>query len=156
MPNHCHNRVTISCDQDHIEDFNKVKQIFESYESEDSTIFGQIIPEPNWDEIPNENGEYSKMETMTLANGEVVDTCKRWSNGNQDDRWYSWRIAHWDTKWDLYDLEWQDSDEDYMTVSFNTAWSPAESICHRLREDYPDLHISWFYDEPGMEFAGYL
>ena len=156
MPNHCHNRVTISCDESYREDFNKVKQIFDSYESEDSTIFGQIIPEPNWDEIPNENGEYSKMETMTLSNGEVVDTCKRWSDGRQDDRWYSWRIAHWDTKWDLYDLDWEDEDDCYMNVTFNTAWSPPESICYKLRELYPDLSISWFYDEPGMEFAGYL
>ena len=25
-----------------------------------------------------------------------------------------------------------------------------------LKEKYPDVSISWFYDEPGMEFAGYL
>ena len=117
MPNHCHNRVTISCDQDHIEEFNKVVTILKS-----DDVFGQIIPEPNWDEIPNENGEFSKVRQMTLANGEVVDTCKEWSNGKQDDRWYSWRVAHWDTKWDLYDLDWEDSDDCYMSVTFNTAW----------------------------------
>tara|TARA_B100000427_G_scaffold110472_1_gene91609 strand:- start:628 stop:1083 length:456 start_codon:yes stop_codon:yes gene_type:complete len=151
MPNHCHNRVTISCDQDHIEEFNKVVTILKSDE-----VFGQIIPEPNWDEIPNENGEFSKMQEMTLANGEVVATCKQWSDGSQDDRWYSWRIAHWGTKWDLYDRDVTEDEEDVFEVTFDTAWSPPEEICASLRSDYPDLHISWFYDEPGMEFAGYL
>ena len=23
-------------------------------------------------------------------------------------------------------------------------------------DEFPDVSISWFYDEPGMEFAGYL
>ena len=26
----------------------------------------------------------------------------------------------------------------------------------KIKEDFPDVGISWFYDEPGMEFAGYL
>ena len=41
-------------------------------------------------------------------------------------------------------------------VEFNTAWSPPEAICSALREQYPDVSISWFYDEPGCEIAGYL
>ena len=39
---------------------------------------------------------------------------------------------------------------------FDTAWAPPEPICYRLREMFKDLHFSWFYDEPGMETAGYL
>ena len=29
-------------------------------------------------------------------------------------------------------------------------------IYDKIKEDFPDVGISWFYDEPGMEFAGYL
>ena len=43
-----------------------------------------------------------------------------------------------------------------LEINFNTAWSPPESICHKLREMFPDVSISWFYDEEGMEVAGYL
>ena len=49
-----------------------------------------------------------------------------------------------------------DEDPDQFEVEFNTAWSPPEAICHALREQYPDVSISWFYDEPGCEIAGYL
>ena len=37
-----------------------------------------------------------------------------------------------------------------------TAWSPPYGIFDKIKEDFPDVGISWFYDEPGMEFAGYL
>ena len=43
-----------------------------------------------------------------------------------------------------------------FTAEFETAWSPPESICHKLRELFPNVSISWFYDEPGMQVAGYL
>ena len=41
-------------------------------------------------------------------------------------------------------------------MEFDTAWAPPEEICYRLREMFQDLTISWFYDEPGMQTAGYL
>ena len=75
-----------------------------------------------------------------------------------DDRWYNWRVQNWGTKWDISekDIEWSDDHEDYAQFSFDTAWSPPEGIVSALREKFPELSISWFYDEPGMEFAGYL
>ena len=78
------------------------------------------------------------------------------STGQSDDRWYDWRIHNWDTKWDAYDVSVDDDDPDHLEVTFNTAWSPPEAICHKIREDYPDVSVSWFYDEPGCEIAGYL
>ena len=41
-------------------------------------------------------------------------------------------------------------------MQFQTAWAPASGIFDKIKEDYPDVAISWFYDEPGMEYAGYL
>ena len=41
-------------------------------------------------------------------------------------------------------------------VEFETAWCPPEEVCNAIREQYDDLSISWFYDEPGCEIAGYL
>ena len=47
-------------------------------------------------------------------------------------------------------------DDEQLEMEFETAWAPPEPICYRLREMFKDLTISWFYDEPGMQTAGYL
>ena len=49
-----------------------------------------------------------------------------------------------------------DDDPEAVEIEFNTAWSPPEAICNEIREQYPDVSVSWFYDEPGCEIAGYL
>ena len=49
-----------------------------------------------------------------------------------------------------------DEESGYAEFGFNTAWGPADGIYRKITEDFPDVSISWFYDEPGMEFAGYL
>ena len=142
MPNHCHNRVTFY--SANTEAVAKLKQIFE-----DENCFTQIIPEPDWPNTPNKNGELPvKHEDPWLT--------YRWSDGTQDDRWYDWRVMNWDTKWDAYDVVVTDDDPESVEIEFNTAWSPPEAICSAIREQYPDVSVSWFYDEPGCEIAGYL
>mgnify|MGYP003326111234 CR=1 FL=1 len=47
------------------------------------------------------------------------------------------------------------ADDEQLELTFSTAWSPPEGIIDKLREKYPDLSFSCFYDEPGMEVAGY-
>ena len=68
----------------------------------------------------------------------------------------SWRLHHWDTKWEAYDKELEDVDEDTFRVTFNTAWSPPEAIYAKIRETFSELYVTWFFDEPGMEIAGYF
>ena len=142
MPNHCHNRVTVYSANTH--DVAKIKQMFE-----DENCFTQIIPEPDWPNTPNDKGELPvKHEDPWLT--------YRFADGKADERWYDWRVQNWDTKWDCYDVVVTDDDPECTEIEFNTAWSPPEAICHALREQYPDVSISWFYDEPGCELAGYL
>ena len=96
--------------------------------------------------------------------GEVIDEEQPFrsglrfkSTGVMDDRWYNWRVHNWGTKWDAYTMEIDDTDMPHgFEVNFETAWSPPEEICNAIREQYDDLSISWFYDEPGCEIAGYL
>ena len=158
MPNHCHNRVTVySANTD---DVAKIKQIFE-----DENCFGQIIPEPDWLNTPIMTNEVNRSPLYEPRGkvGElpqyVEDPWRRLvfkSTGRADDRGYDWRLANWDTKWDAYDVVVTDDDPECTEIEFNTAWSPPEAICSALREQYPDVSISWFYDEPGCEIAGYL
>jgi hypothetical protein len=56
---------------------------------------------------------------------------------------------------DIEEERYKDELESFQ-ANFDTAWSPPEAICHALREMFPDVSISWFFDEPGMEVAGYL
>ena len=165
MPNHCHNRVTFyahhSDSGDSEKQIAKIKKIFE-----DENVFTQIIPEPDWINTPlmsKDVQKYSWDKPLGKV-GELpqyVDTAygqslRFRSTDKQDDRWYDWRVQNWDTKWDAYDVVVTDDDPENLEVEFNTAWSPPEAICHELREQYPDVSISWFYDEPGCEIAGYL
>ena len=105
--------------------------------------------------------ETSKLETDNVQSIENSDEPMKGlhfaSTGCQDDRWYNWRVQNWGTKWDCYSLEIDDSDMPHgFEVQFETAWSPPEEICNAIRDQYDDLSISWFYDEPGCEVAGYL
>ena len=163
MPNWCNNRLTVS--GDNTEQIAKVKSYFES-----DSPFAEIYPEPNWSEIPlaeddleslgrkrGEVGELPEYVEMKNPDGKVIHKGYEFkSTGSQDDRWYNWRNHHWDTKWDIGDVEWGSDEDDFFVCHFDTAWSPPEEICHALREKFPDLGIEWFYDEPGMQVAGYL
>ena len=156
MPNHCHNRVTIygsgNDTEETREQIAKLKEIFEG-----ESIFTQIIPEPDWANTPLMSSDVTKygqdrgkLGELPMPDGTFQSTDRR------DDRWYDWRLQNWDTKWDAYDVHITDDDPDQLEVEFDTAWSPPEAICNEIREQYPDLAISWFFDEPGCEIAGYL
>ena len=157
MPNHCYNRVTFYSSNE--EEVAKLKKIFE-----DENCFGQIIPEPDWANTPLTSSDVQgivydrgKVGELPVITKQTYGDSYRFKSTNQvDDRWYDWRIQNWDTKWDCYDVSIDDDDPEQLEVSFNTAWSPPEAICNKIREDYPDVSVSWFYDEPGCEIAGYL
>ena len=162
MPNHSHNRVTFYSSGNDTDEsraqIEKIRKIFD-----DENVFTQIIPEPDWANTPLMTSDLKRFGNDRGKVGElpqyVEDYAKRLvfkSTGHADDRWYDWRVHHWDTKWDAYDVEVIDEDHDCVEIQFNTAWSPPEAICEALREQYPDVSVSWFFDEPGCEIAGYL
>ena len=154
MPNHCYNRVTFfspTGEADSLVAIEKLKQIFE-----DEKVFGQIIAEPDWANMPLLTDQEKSFGRIRGNLGELPVDGRFQSTGQADDRWYDWRIMNWDTKWDAYDVSVDDDDPENLEISFNTAWSPPEAICDQIREDYPEIAVSWFYDEPGAEIAGYL
>ena len=164
MPNHCHNRVTFYPSGNNtassLDQIETIKDIFTG-----ESVFTQIIPEPDWHETPLMSSDMPKYE-WDKAKGKVgelpqyvEDPWRRLvfkSTGQADDRWYDWRVINWDTKWDAYDVCVTDDDPENVEIEFNTAWSPPEPICAAIRDQYPDVSVSWFYDEPGCEIAGYL
>ena len=147
MHNWCHNRVTAYGNEDKIEE---VKKIFES-----KTPFNDIFPMPDFKTIPNEKGELPKLEQMKNPDGSILWETYNFPDGRNDDRWYDWRLQHWDTKWEASEVEIELDDSEILRVEFDTAWSPPEGVMEKLREKFPDVSFQCFYDEPGCESAGY-
>ena len=151
MPNWCYNRITIYGDEKTEAKLKEIEQIFESKQP-----FNEIYPIPDFKNIPNEKGELPVLRRELNKDGSVFYETYDFPDGKNDDRWYHWNIQNWGTKWDACHVEIDYCDESQIEMRFDTAWSPPEPICAKLREMFKDIHISWFYDEPGMEFAGYL
>lgn len=150
MPNWCDNRVTISSNT---EDDSQFKELVAKFQVE--RPFNEIYPKPDFTKIPNSKGELPIKEVHKNDKGEIVCETFNFPDGKNDDRWYHWCIDNWGTKWDVNVVE-SEVDEGYAEFEFQTAWAPASGIFDKIKEDYPDVAISWFYDEPGMEIAGYL
>ena len=148
MPNWCHNRVTFSADDE--QDAAKLKSIFES-----ETPFNEIIPAPDWKNTPNSKGELPVYKEMKHPDGSVAWGTYNFPDGTTDDRWYNWNINNLGVKWDIGKQE-VDDDGGWFELEFETPWGPPNEIYDRLVELFPDVGITWFYDEPGMQFAGYL
>ena len=64
-------------------------------------------------------------------------------------------IDNWGTKWEADVTGFEVQDYDTLEIEFQTAWSPPEGVVRKLREKFPELSFSCFYDEPGAEIAGY-
>ena len=131
MPNWCYNRVEIyGADAEKIAD---------KIASEETPFdFAKIIPEPDYDKI------------------EVEPTFEKEDSDFRMPTWWDWRVQNWGTKWNSSECEVTIMDDAQVEFTFNTAWGPPEPIIHKLRELYPDVGITAFYDEPGMELAGYI
>ena len=128
MPNWCENRVSIYCSDEDI-----LKEFVDTFMPKGYLDFERIVP---------------------LGLGTNEDGTPKWD--------YKTAVSKWGTKWQLCE---EDADNTHITddsidMSFDTAWGPPEGIYHAIDSWFEskdaDFSISWFYDEPGMQFAGYL
>ena len=140
MPNWCYNRVEV-----YIEDEEELKRWKETVESKESKFdFNKIVPMPK---------ELLDIDKSKLTKAESKKLIKKYGA----DHWYRWCVDNWGCKWSVEVGEDEvDDNGDYIQYTFDTAWGPPDEIFYALRKKFPDVSISWFYDEPGMQFAGYL
>ena len=142
MPNWCRNRVTVYGNE---EEVSKVVYIFESKD----TVFGKIIPSPDWKNIPNEDGELPVVvEHKNPKTGEVsLVTTEFPKRKRNDDRWYEWNIANWGTKWNSCNTEIVDDTDNILSYRFETAWDCPREIAGALlrmkKTILKDIEISW-------------
>jgi len=150
MPNWCENRVRLSDNGDNSEQFDKLVKLLDGPDP-----FNSIFPRPDFTKIPNDKGELPIKEEIKNMDGEVVAETFNFPDGKNDDRWYHWCIDNWGTKWNPSELDIEYQDDEQLELTFSTAWSPPEGVMQVLKDKYPDLGFTCFYDEPGMEIAGY-
>ena len=145
MPNHCFNKISIS---EGNADGQSLQVLVESLKSEENQTdfdFNAILPMPP--ELENVGwGEAEEMNDIEKA---------KYKKEFGSIYWYDWRVDKWGTKWNSYNCEIVEHEDDYVVYTFDTAWGPPTGVIEALREQCPDFSISAFYDEPGMEMAGY-
>lgn len=125
MPNWCENKVTITHD-----DSEEIMRIFAAFNL--GTLLQQIDPMPDH---PEPVAEASIGFNSTLP------------------AWYSWRIAHWGTKWDIgTDGEADMVSANILKLSFDSAWSPPIQAYEKLVE--LGFVVDASYHEGGGCFIG--
>jgi hypothetical protein len=128
-------------------------------------------------ELEEVDGELKTYETPFAMNGlipmprKLKDSTAEAGNKNfakalagdktvEYDDWYTWRLAHWGTKWDLNpdstyvsEVIVQD-DNATVNITYDTAWSPVCDFWLKVSEMFPAVRIDVRYFEEGMNFIG--
>ena len=166
MPNWCANRVTVYGQP------NEIK-LFKDFVKREEQLFSfdAIMPVPpvlhevqspvtivdTEAEVEAYIEEHKHHGSFVCGHPITKDTQDRLLKEYDYDNWYDWSCSNWGTKWDARDVTlvdyWEDGE---LTYTFDTAWGPPEGIHSMLITKFPTLSISWFWDEPGMQLAGYL
>lgn len=134
MPNWCLNDVKISPITLYDETIEKL------IVSEEGIDFGIVVPQPEFDDD-------SDHPLGTRIDNSIFPA------------WYAWRLMWWGTKWNGGEFNiHRDPANDFVTITFSTAWSPPEGwfskLCDRLEEQDVNGSMSLTYLEPGVGFAG--
>ena len=168
MPNWCSNRVVISGDVESVQSFKKAVHGLGAREHS-AFSFNSIIPMPEElatvqspvrimteEEIEEYKKKHSDSEWMIGTLPITQEYSDELMNKYHSNNWYDWCTDNWTSKWDCTDVYLDADEPDYLQYRFDTPWGPPENIYYVLTAQHPNVHISWFYDEPGMQFAGYL
>jgi len=75
---------------------------------------------------------------------------------SENANWYNWNVDNWGSKWDLADVERQDSEWESgaLTYTFNTAWSPVPQVIEKLAKQNKKVTIKYEYWEGGSDYWG--
>jgi len=75
---------------------------------------------------------------------------------DQRDNWYNWNCTNWGTKWDVNEVFiGDDTEEDSITISFDTAWGPPIEAFRSWAERDGRVTYRLTYIETGMMFVGW-
>ena len=134
MPNWCLNNLSVTGSKAGI-------TLFRKWLGEDGFTLQKIKPMP------------AELEKTTAPNPHPGSKeSKALVEKYGSDNWYDWNVKNWGTKWDV-EAEIND-DDGLCMISFDSAWSPPIDAIAELSKQFPKLHFSLKYFEPGCVFAG--
>ena len=140
MPNWCSNYVEIGH-----EDPQKIAALAEAMNA--GGFLNHISPVPK-DLIETMSGSFGDDERQALLEAQTARNIETHGYGN----WYDFCVNRWGTKWEVDTKGSVDVDEQTVTVSFESAWSPPCGVYEALIEEGYDV-VAYYY-EPGMGFLG--
>ena len=92
----------------------------------------------------------------TLAGDQNLLNWMRPMPEDQKDNWYDWCTTNWSTKWDISEpFVLDDTEEDSITFSFDTAWGPPIEAFRHWAEQDGRVTYRLAYIETGMAFVGW-
>lgn len=101
-----------------------------------------------------EFSEKTKTKKLSFTFEKLVPTPASFLKDGSD-KWYNWRIKNWGTKWDVdTDSVSRDEDEDFIEVSFDTAWAPPLEWLVKVSKKFKKLLFRIHYREDGAGFEG--
>lgn len=143
MPNWCSNVVTFS----HPEP-KQIARLVKTAESDDVSVLQEFVPCPKEllnDELTTSYADEEKQRQVDALKQQMLDKygCSSW---------YDWCIANWGTKWDICDVSVDQTAEDTVQLTFNTAWSPPLEAFGAMEEQGWNIYAMYY--EPGCVYAG--
>jgi len=143
VPNLCENKVEVSGKPENVENFMKL--VGKDFD------FQKVIPMP--EEL--QNTIYPVCSEGANANM-TLEKQKELLGKYGSDNWYEWTLFNWTTRGLAMDVKLVIQEKDFCQFEFLTDEGPPVRICKKIKELFPDLRISWFYNEPVMQIRGYL
>jgi hypothetical protein len=137
MPNWCYNGVTLR--------HNDPAMIDRAQHSDG--LLSEFLPTPQ-PLLDTTAGSFGDTERQALLEAKEADNVKQFGYKN----WYDWNVANWGTKWDVKLDNVEREDDNTLTASFDSAWSPPIEAYQKLEE--LGFEIEAKYYEPGMAFCG--
>ena len=179
MPNWAESDITIKGDRkalDHIEeikfDFNKIIPQPEGLRLDCDSDVCAMCKQPYLKELYKKNGtlrgphDYycedcdvgdnigGRLHSDNIDDSGLKDNEKKlatqWQKEYGTASWYDWNCSHWNTKWNVGDVEFDRVDANTLHVKFDTAWSPPEPIFEKLARDLKvaiDVHVGGEVDD---------
>lgn len=116
----------------------------------------RIINDPHWFD------EADTFSFIDMTKSDFVDQYKEVNYKPEIEivSWHEWNTKNWGTKWNALEPLEISSNNNGLSISFQTAWSPPVNIYYELirkyegNESFGDVEIEYYYYDPQGGFTG--
>lgn len=150
MPNWCYNNLIVSGDEDAKDElFRQLTYPAYDHENEGIVVLCGYPETVDMDITMREYHNLVKLAGDTEEDKSDIYLENIYPCMDKEDP-YTERVRAWGTGREAFCC-YSPEKENY---TFDTAWSPVENAIDKLSEEYPELNMTYSYDEGGMCFCG--